>query len=146
MQNNTVSVNGGAMFKSAEPSRPTSTYGILQVFDGGAAGKADPVISDRLQELVDTLQRKKTTAERCYHLIGKYEGGAGKDHPSRVADMALWTEHQEQWDQAAQDVANYTARNVYELSFKAEAANHDPRGSIADAVAGDVMNLFQVQA
>jgi hypothetical protein len=134
------------MARAKPASRPVSLpvfrqYGSFRVIDGSAEQRSQ-IISDDLQALVRALQRKREIANRNHHLMEQYAGGAGENHPSREADMALWTEHHERWEAAADAVAAYEVRNVYEAAFKARATAFDVRGVIADGLAQQIANMF----
>lgn len=124
---------------AAEPAgRP---YGIFRVIEGGSSSSSQSLVRPDLMELVKELAIKAVQARRADYLIEKYAGGAGKDHPSRTADYALWHERQERWLMAAEAVAAFEAENIHEIRYKSLACCNDCNGLLASSILEDVLSF-----
>lgn len=139
--------NASTIARQRKRMPATRHYGILRVYDGGTA---EPQIrlSRDLLDLAITLKREASAARKADQLIEKYEGGAGKDHPSRKADFDLWTERYDRWQAAALSVAAYRSFGLNELRFKANLAaiELDFCGAIAEAVARELAGVAEEPA
>jgi hypothetical protein len=138
---NNLARRRASVARSAATPGTIRTYGIFSVIDGGAIDSHPLLVSDELLSLLEKLRVKATLAVKAHDLVNKYQGGAGKNHPSRQADFALWTERQDQWLVAAEAVASFAARNYHEVRVKADAITLDLNGVLGLSIVQDVLRL-----